>query len=78
MALDDQPSTMDGEPGINVGHEKLRVEWALGKPHPTRRFSFTQPASPLPTSRPGAPSQHKHQHHPQLAVKWHESGQWAQ
>lgn len=32
------------------------LEWALDKPHPIRRFSFVQPGSPLPTSRPGTAS----------------------
>ena len=40
VALNDQQPTMNGQPGITVGHENLRVEWALDKPHPTRRFSY--------------------------------------
>jgi hypothetical protein len=35
---------MEGQLVITVGHENLRSEWVLDKPHPNRRFSAAGPA----------------------------------
>ncbi len=53
MTLNHQSAAMNGQPRTTVGHENLWVERVVDKPHSTRRFSFVQPGSPLPTSWPG-------------------------
>src|SRR5690606_18899368 len=37
--IDNDAAAVQGQPGITVGHENLRSEWVLDKPHPNRRFS---------------------------------------
>ena len=43
--LDDQQPTVEGQPGITVGHENLRRSADLDKPHPNRGFSLRQDIS---------------------------------
>ena len=50
--FDDQGAAMHGQASITVGHESLRVAWALDKPHPTRGLSRVQPPTACQASRP--------------------------
>lgn len=50
-AINNGPAAVEGQPGITVGHENLRSEWVLDKPHPNRRFSSDQrPDRACPTN----------------------------